>query len=411
MNLDLIQAAAVDKLSKLKAGALFMHMGTGKTKTAIDLAKSRRHDFDCIVWIAPASLIYDPTYRTEIERWSFGLEKLIHYYTIEGVSQSDTKFLEMRSLAENKRTFCIVDESLTIKNADAGRTERLCQMWDKFTFRLILNGTPLSKGLIDLYSQINFIHPRILNMTETQFAHNFLQFRKEGYRPWQRWSRPENEEALIEKIRPYIFDAQLDIPVEINFYNKKFKLSRAERENYQDFKREFLRDDLSVDFMAATQAFQQFYTVSKSKILGLESIVSKILSLGEKVIVFVKFHKELEELMPLFDCLEYSGRKKDSIQEFKDKKHVLFCTYGTGSKGLNLQFCNNIIFFSQTFDYAHKEHAIHRVYRNGQTKDVNVWNLWLNVGLESLFSANLDKKLSTASHINKIISKEEAMKL
>ena len=34
MSLDLDQRKAIEKLSRLKAGALFMKMGTGKTKVA-----------------------------------------------------------------------------------------------------------------------------------------------------------------------------------------------------------------------------------------------------------------------------------------------------------------------------------------------------------------------------------------
>ena len=53
MRLDLIQASAVDKLSRLRAGALFMKMGTGKTKVAMDWISQRiNRENDVIIWIA-----------------------------------------------------------------------------------------------------------------------------------------------------------------------------------------------------------------------------------------------------------------------------------------------------------------------------------------------------------------------
>lgn len=55
MNIDYGLEAASDKLSKLKAGALFMRMGARKTKMALDLIKNKQDDFDTVVWIAPAS--------------------------------------------------------------------------------------------------------------------------------------------------------------------------------------------------------------------------------------------------------------------------------------------------------------------------------------------------------------------
>ena len=172
------QQQAFDKLSKLRAGALFMKMGTGKTKVALDLVIAQQKNIDVVIWIAPASLLREQNYQNEIKKWSGKLTKPIEFYSVEGVSASDIKYLEMRALAESKRSFCVVDESITIKNTDAGRTRRLLDMWSLFDFRLILNGTPLTQGLIDLYSQIQFLHPNILKMKEAQFANNFLTYRK-----------------------------------------------------------------------------------------------------------------------------------------------------------------------------------------------------------------------------------------
>ena len=50
------QQAAFEKLSRLKVGALFMEMGTGKTKVALDLIASKRHRIDYVLWICPCSL-------------------------------------------------------------------------------------------------------------------------------------------------------------------------------------------------------------------------------------------------------------------------------------------------------------------------------------------------------------------
>ncbi|MFW6221984.1 MAG: SNF2-related protein [Bacteroidota bacterium] len=381
-----------------------MKMGTGKTKTAFDLAKSRKGYFDIILWIAPASLINDESYIAEINKWRGDIS--VVYFTIEGVSQSDNKYLEMRSISQENRVFCIVDESITIKNTDAGRTKRLLDCRDLFDFRLILNGTPISKGLIDLYSQIEFISPKILNMTETQFAHSFLQFKKDGHKPWKRWSKPENEQALIEIIRPYIFDADLDIPVKLNRHDILLRLSNAEKSEYEDFKKEFLSKQI-LDFLAVTQKFQSIYTCSKSKIEWLCSLPNK------KHIIFVKFLHEIDAVKNHYtDSFEYSGRQKCRIDDFKNSRaRFLIMTYGTGSMGLNLQFCNNIVFFSQTFDWKDKEHGLHRCYRNGQSRDVNVYDLWLDTGLENLFRKSLEKKTDTAKNIQDFIDKNGAMAL
>jgi len=415
-NLEILkynQKLAFEKLSKLKSGVLFMQMGTGKTKVALDLIKSRQADFDVVIWIAPASLIRERSYTFEIEKWSNGLNKPIKYFTVEGISQSDNKFLEMHNLAGKNRNFCVVDESIKIKNIGAIRTDRLLAMYDKFDFRLILNGTPTTRSLLDLYAQIQFISPSILNMTETQFADNYLQYYNEGFQPWKRWSRPENEQALIETIRPYIFDADLEIDNNINFIDNNFKLNKFEREQYKDFKEGYLHNKLGFNFLATAQTFQHFYTNScaeKHNILC--KTVNQILQRKEKVIIYVKFLDEIEDLRNIFDCVVFTGKeKKDAIEQFRNNKNVLISTYGVGSFGLNLQFCNNIIYYSQTFDYKDKEQSLHRVYRTGQKKDVNIYNFWIDTGLDEIIKSSLKNKKNLLDNVKKIISKEEAMKL
>ena len=69
MNLDAKQAMALDKLSKLRAGALFMKMGTGKTKVACDLIRLKIEQLDAVIWIAPASLIRTQNYLDEVKKW------------------------------------------------------------------------------------------------------------------------------------------------------------------------------------------------------------------------------------------------------------------------------------------------------------------------------------------------------
>ena len=408
MNLKFeYQKQAVEKLSKLRAGALFMQMGTGKTKVAFDLIKAQQDNFDVVIWIAPASLIKNDGYQAEIKKWSVGLNKPISFFSIEGVSASDYKYLDMRALASSKRSFCVVDESITIKNTDAGRTQRLLDMWNLFSFRLILNGTPLTQGLIDLYSQIQFLHPKILNMTEAQFANNFLTYKKDGYKPWKRWSKPENEEALIETIRPYIFDAELDIPVKMNEYNQNFCLSDDEAERYIEQKNDFLTGKHQVEFLTVAQKFQHIYSCCGEKLAYLKKIVPKL----GKVIIYVKFIDEVERLRSLFDCVVFTGKEKEDLARFENEVDVLICTYGVGSMGMNWQFANNIIYFTQTFDYKDKIQSMHRIYRIGQKKDCNVYNFWVNTGLDNMIRKSLEKKENVLNNVEKIISKEEALKL
>lgn len=404
-NLDLIQMSAVEKLSRLKAGALFMEMGTGKTKVAVELVQSKLNYIDIVIWLAPASLLSEQSYIDEIKKWAGADFQLFRFYTVESVSQSDVKFIELLNIAENNKCFCVIDESIKIKNINSKRTDRLLKNYAKFDFRLILNGTPTTKNLIDLLPQINFISPQILNMDEAQFADNFLEYFTDEYRGWRRWSKPANEEALIEIIRPYIFDTKLDLDVKIDVNERSFEMNNDEELEYHNAKNDYFSKIVCIDFLAMTQKFQQLYTINHDK---YENIINLINNSTEQFIVFVKYLKEVDILLKETpNSREFTGRAKANIEDFKSNKFkVLICTYGSGAFGLNLQFCHNVIFASQTFDYKDKIQALHRVVRTGQKNTVKVYDMYVNVGLENIIRSSLAKKENTLDNLKKIIEKK-----
>ena len=414
MNLDSEQTLAVQKLSQLKAGALFMKMGTGKTKVACDLIRLKLRYIDKVIWISPASLLKSRAYAEEIKRWSGDFFDKISFFTVEGVSKSDVKYLEMRKLAASCKNFCVVDESIFIKNIHALRTRRLVEDYHLFDFRIILNGTPVTKSLIDLYSQISFLSPNILNMTERQFADKFLIYFFDGIDayPWRRWSKPANVEALVEIIRPYIFNADFKTKCKLRVHNMTFSLDDGEKLRYANYKDNLLKGKLFVSFFYVAFKFQRAYTVKcKEKFCATLALVDKILARGEKVVIFAKYINEAMLLHSTLGGLLYMGKRKDDLTLFEIEEDVLVCTYGVGSVGLNLQCANNLIYYSQTFDYKEKEQAKYRVYRTGQMKTVNIYNMWVDTGLEDIIKYNLSKKRALLQNVEHIISAEKARKL
>lgn len=407
-NIDELQQKAFDKFSKLRVGALFMKAGSGKTKVAMSLVKQKEKDFEAVIWIAPASLIYSKNYQDNLKRWIdyTGIVRPFHYFTAEGVASSDKKYLELLDFVKKNKCFCVIDESLKIKNLTAKKTGRLLNMSDLFKFKLILNGTPITKGLYDLYPQIEFLSPKILNMSEREFAYKFLEFKKDGRnRSWTQWSRPANEEALIEILKPYIFDEDLEKYADLNVKLRQIPMSNYEE--YEDAKKEFSQksaDDFS--FLALTQKLKSIYEGGDGGFEALKEDVAKIEGRGEKVIIYVSFLKQVETIENLFGSDKvaiFTGKEKAGLSEFKTHKNIMVSTYGCGSLGLNLQFCNNIIYFSQTFNYADKEQSLHRIYRMGQERKCNVINYVYSTGLCKLIMYSLEKKENTLNNIKNLV--------
>lgn len=394
------QQLAFDKLSKLKVGALFMAMGSGKTKVALDLICSKLHKVDYVLWVCPYSL------KNEIEaerlKWHPALQ--MEVVGVETISSSDRTYLRLLQAVEKKKIFIVVDESLKIKNQDAKRTQRILKLGEYAQYKLILNGTPLSKNVLDLWTQMQFLSPKILDISYNQFKNTYCEYYIRG-RLKNRVKKQHNIEHLVAKIRPYIFDSQLDIDSKRGFVDYNYEMS--DLEGYEQTKNDYLSycfNTLSfVQTMSLFTILQKHYCKSASRTAIIENLTNKI---NDKVIVFVKFLSSIPEgAVAITGEVKLQDRKR-IIEEFKQGKFkVLYITYGCGAYGLNLQFCKNMIFAEHSFDYAQREQAEHRIYRMGQDGDVTYYNLWCNCGLERLIKGCLEKKVNLLDQVKKEIEK------
>ena len=103
---------------------------------------------------------------------------------------------------------------------------------------------------------------------------------------------------------------------------------------------------------------------------------------GKKAIIFSQWVGTLERLrekLARFSPLEYHGkipsRKRDGvIEQFRqDPRHqVMLMSYGAGSVGLNLQFCEYVFLFDRWWNPAVEDQAINRAHRIGVAGPVTV---------------------------------------
>jgi len=393
------QELAFEKLSKLKVGALFMEQGTGKTKVALDLICSKLHKVDYILYICPYSLKNE----IEAERLKWKPELQIEIVGVETISGSDRTYLEILQKVQRKRTFIVVDESLKIKNKEAKRTQRILKLGEYASYKLILNGTPLSKNVLDLYTQMQFLSTKILDMSYNQFMNTYCEYYVRG-KLKNRVKKQHNIEHLIAKIRPYIFDCELEIESKKQRVNYTYEVEDLQA--YEQIKHDYLMNCFDLGFVQTMSLFtilQKHYCASKYRAKIIENLISKI---NDRVIVFVKFLSSIPESEVAITGDVNLKKRKRIIEEFKQGKFkVLYITYGCGAFGLNLQFCKHMIFAEHTFDYAQREQAEARIYRMGQVADVTYYNLWCDCGLERLIRGCLEKKINLLDEVKKEIEK------
>lgn len=369
-------------------------MGTGKTKVALDLINSKSNKIDYILWICPFSIKNEII--KERDKWYPAMK--IDVVGCETIGSSDRTYLEILKKVATSKTFIVVDESLKIKNINAKRTRRIIEFGGYAQYKLILNGTPITKNVIDLWAQMEFLSPKILKMSFNQFKNTYCEYYIRG-RLKGMVKKQHNIEHLISLIEPYIFDCDLDIEAKKMYYNYFYDVDIFQ---YSSLKNELLECITNIDFFVLTTKLQQFYTTYKEEML--KELLGQI---NDQVIIFVKY----------LDSIPAGANKIVGDMNTKERKQVidkfergdfkeLYITYGCGSYGLNLQFCRNIIFAEHCFDYSQRIQAEARIYRIGQNYDVNYYNLWCNVGLEKMIQSSLNKKSNLLNEIKKEIDKK-----
>lgn len=397
------QVAAIAKFERLKVGALFMEMGTGKTRVALDLMASRARRCDFFVWVCPCALKGE----IERERVKWHPELAIRVVGCESIGSSERIFDELRAEMESHaRSFMVVDESLKIKNAAAKRTRRICELAALSEYRLILNGTPVSRDLVDLWTQMYFLSPKILDCSRGQFLRRYcdLEF---AYGRGYRVKNLRNMEHLASLIEPYVFEANLYLNIKKETASRSYYIREA---NYKAFKDSVMSEfdddgELSeIDFYTLITKLQRWYTSQDSH---AQAIAAELDEIGdEQSIVFVKYLETIPEGASRMTGNTPQKDRDAIVKEFTAGKiKTLWLTYGIGAYGLNLQTAHHVVFAEHTWDYAQRVQAEARVYRMGQTETVHTHDIvCANAGLEGLIMQNIARKERTAAHVSKAIS-------
>lgn len=391
------QRSAIDKLRQYRVGALFMEPGTGKTRTALELIRSIV-ERDNVLWITPFGT--KANLRAEIDKHG-GLENLT-IVGVETLSSSRRVFLEQEELLSNSKcAVMVVDESLKIKNYDAIRTQRVMVLGKLAQYRLILNGTPITKGLLDLWPQFQFLSPQILNMNYRAFKNKFcvydtyIDMMKGGKRKkkMERITGYSNIDYLYSLIGHYVYECRLELNKETKHIYLNYELSEEEREQYNKIKSYFLDLERLLNgetsfFLSMMQRLQQSYCISEGKFNILDRLIKRH---GEdRIIVFTKF-----------------VRSREAIQKRNPKLMVL--SYGKHAYGLNLQRYNVTIYFDKTFDYAQVLQSEYRTFRTGQQSNCLYYLLTGNVGAEKIMDFSINRKQSLLEYIRKM-GLEQAIK-
>lgn len=403
------QVEGAAKLLPARVGGLFMEMGTGKSRTAIELARLRQEKIDRVVWFCPVSL--KETIRQEILKHTDCLPDDVnvfdgatddsnlphafwHVVGIESLGGSNRVTLAVNALVD-ERTLCIVDESQYIKGHRAKRTERLTLICARARYRLILTGTPLSQGVVDLFAQMRFLSPKILGYSSFySFAANHLEY-SEKFKGMI--VRAHNTAYLAAKIKPYVYQVTkaecLSLPAKL-YETRWCRMTDEQQDAYQAAKDEFLQieefDSITIFrlFTALQQITCGFWNRrTEAGIQHLEfphrrldTLLSTIeqIPLGDKVVIWAKYRRDIEGIAAaLVDAYGPSSvarffgdlseaQRGAEVARFRAETRFMVATQSAGGVGQTWNEAHTAIFYNNGFKYSERLQAEDRFHRIGQ---------------------------------------------
>lgn len=441
------QAVGVEKLLPSRLGALFMDMGTGKTRCAIELVARRQQRISRVVWFTPVSLKLtiaeeiakhtagEPVYIFDDSTTCSNLPDSFWYIVgIESMSSSDRVVLAVDKLIDAD-TMVIVDESSYIKGHAAMRTMRITELSRRSRYRLLLTGTPLSQGIEDLYAQMRFLSPDILGYNSFySFARNHLEYSEIHQGMILRATGMEN---LTQKITPYIYQVQksecMELPEKL-YDQVYFSLSDAQYDAYEEAKSEILLNKDIEDitsytifqlFTALQQIVSGFRVVDGETIeypnQRLDALQTALDSIppGEKVIIWTKFIYSLKQISSRLpgSALYYGDlSEKDrqiEINRFRNDSDCLYlvATQATGGHGLTINEAHYHVFYENEFKYSHRIQAEDRSHRIGQTQPVTYVDLYSDSGIDTRIRKALAKKQDVVRSFRAEIQKNREIRV
>jgi SNF2 family DNA or RNA helicase len=455
------QMTALEKSWNKKVFALFMEMGTGKTKVAID-NMAMLYDNGKIngaLIIAPKG-VYKNWYSQEIPDhlpthiqpitvlWKSlinktqqkELDKLFqtghdfHILVMNVEAFSTKKGVDFAARFLNcHNTFMVIDESTTIKNPGAKRTKNIVGLGKYAKYRRILTGSPVTKSPLDLYKQCEFLDEYLLDHSSYYtFRTRYAVLRKAHFngRSVEIVVGYKNLGELSEKLKPFSYrvlkDDCLDLPKK-TFMKRVITLSAEQDKVYQQMKKMALAQ-LNGKMVTTASALTQLMrlhqitcghftaddgsiqTIKNNRLSELTDLLDEV---EGKAIIWAHYQYDVKEIVKAIikehgedSIVTYYGltpqdERQNNIKKFQSdpKCRFLVGTPSTGGYGLTLTAASTMIYYSNGYDLEKRQQSEARIDRIGQEKPMTYIDIICEETVDERIVKALRKKINIATEI------------
>jgi SNF2 family DNA or RNA helicase len=442
--------------------ALFMEMGTGKSKVLVDNIAMLydKGKINAALVIAPKGVyrnwerqeipIHMPEHvMHDIVTWSpsttkkqqkenqklfkHGEELIIFLMNIEAFSTKKGLVIAEKFLLAHSALMAI-DESTTIKSPTASRTKNVLSLRRFAKYRRILTGSPVTKSPLDLYTQCYFLDPLYLDFSSYYTFRNryaLMVERSSGshtYKLVTGYTRLDELNGKLDKFSYRVLKEDcLDLPDKV-YMKRNVPLTPEQIKAYESMKENAVAVLQNSQTTAASALAQMIRLhqitcghiktdageVKHLKNNRVNELLNILEEIDGKVIIWAIYRHDIQKIREILS--ERYGEetvesfygdtpeidRQDIVIRFQDREDPLRFFIGnprTGGYGLTLTASNTVVYYSNSYDLEIRLQSEDRAHRISQTKKVTYIDLMSEGTVDEFIIKNLRGKINLANKV------------
>jgi SNF2 family DNA or RNA helicase len=435
-------------------GALFCEMGTGKTKIILDVLQNSKQPISVLV-VAPNGLHHNwakneiPKHADKADVYCWNgppnskkkQQELTRFYNTQSYNKYfliNIEALRTKSGFDYTHAFLVgshgterhivVDESTCIKNPKAQQTKAVMKLAKQAERKWILNGTPITQGPLDLFSQCKFLANDALpypTMTSFKHAYAIETTMTMGNRSFRKVVGYQNLDKLTKSLEPFSLRLEkkdcLDLP-EKTFNQVYVELTPEQERVYKQIKNDCIslleNGDLITTTMALTkivklhQILTGFVITDSDLAVNLKNnriaALEQICEVAKPVVVFCAYKHNVEqiqrELGKSLNIVTYTGNdatnsRNQAVEDFQNGKADVFLATSAAAKGLTLTRASTMVYYSNNYSLETRLQSQDRIHRIGQDNKCTYIDLVVPNTIDEAILKRLEEKKELSNEV------------
>ena len=455
------QLQALEKSWSKETWAWFMEMGTGKTKVCIDNIAMLydRGKIKSALVIAPNGIkrnwrkelsVHMPDHVEYMDAVWVASPKKKEQTELMNICQISDKLqiliMNIEALSTGRgldfaRSFLlpgaslmVIDESTTIKNHAARRTKNIMKISNLAKYRRIMTGSPVTKSPLDLFSQVEFLGPWLLeqsNYYAFRARYAIIKQRSVGTHSFQHvmgYQRLDELTAILREFSTRVLKADcLDLPDKL-YTKRTVAMTPEQLKAYVEMKRAaitFFEDNPMTAASVLTQMTRLHQItcghvktddgeVRPLKNNRIKELLQVLQESDGKVIIWAVYRHDIQTIEKEIaneygkeTVASYYGDTKDDIRQsivdsFMDRDSDLRFFVGnpkTGGYGLTLTCSHTVVYYSNDYSLEVRMQSEDRAHRIGQEDKVTYIDLIAEGTIDEKIVKALNNKIDLASKV------------